>query len=163
MNTVSFLMLGGRFKLSETRERLKEAMKAFMKEKNRVGLSAVRMMLSAIQKKEKERRREDEIKEEEVIAVVSSYQKQLKESLEGLERAGRDTSTVLQEMEVVKRFLPEQLSEEEIEELVKSKIEELSQAGGRPRFGDVMKVVMAEVKGKADGRTVSEMVKRLVG
>lgn len=149
--------------MSETRERLKEAMKTCMKEKNQVGLSAVRMMLSAIQVKEKEKHREAELQEDEVIAVISSYHKRLKESLEGLEAAGRDTSAVLAEIEVVKEFLPQQLSQEEIEELVRTKIEELSRSGARPSFGEVMKTVMAQARGRAEGRLVNETVKRLLG
>ena len=149
--------------MSETKDRLKEVMKTYMKEKDKVGLSAVRMMLSAIQVKEKEKHREEELDEDEVISVIASYSKRLRESLEGLEDAGRDTSAILAEMEVVKGFLPQQLSPEEVEELVRAKIEELSGGGDAPKFGDLMKSVMAEVKGRADGKLVSETVKRLLG
>lgn len=149
--------------MSETKERLREAMKAYMKEKNKVGLSTVRMILSAIQSKEKEKHHEGEATEEEVISVVSSYNKRLKESLEGLETAGRDTSRLLTEMEVVKGFLPQQLSIEEIEDLVRGKMDELSGSETGPKFGEVMKSVMAAAKGRADGKAVSETVKRLLG
>lgn len=149
--------------MSETKERLREAMKTYMKEKNQIALSTVRMMLSAIQMKEKEKRGGEELGEDEVIAAISSYQKRLKESLEGLEAAGRDTSSVLEEMEVVKKFLPERLSPEEVEALIRGKIEELAQESAQPKFGDVMRAVMAEIKGRADGKTVNETVKRLLG
>ncbi len=149
--------------MSETKERLRESMKTYMKEKNQVGLSTVRMMLSAIQSKEKEKHHEGEATEEEVISVVTSYNKRLKESLEGLETAGRDTSTLLAEMEVVKGFLPQQLSIEDIEDLVRKMIDELSESEAGPKFGEVMKSVMAEAKGRADGKQVSETVKRLLG
>jgi hypothetical protein len=149
--------------LSETKEKLKEAMKTYMKEKNQASLSAVRMMLSAIQVKEKEKHRQGELEEDEVISVINSYRKRLQESFEGLEKAGRDTSAVLAEMEVVKRFLPQQLSVEEVEELVRAKIEEMTEGESAPKFGEVMKAVMSEVKGRADGKLVSESVKRLLG
>ena len=149
--------------MSETRQRLKETMKNYMKEKNRIGLSAVRMILNAIQTKEKEKNREGELEEQEVVSVVSSYQKKLKESLEGLQKAERNTDDLLAEMEVVKQFLPEQLSTEEIEGIVRAKMEELSEDGIELKFGQVMKSVMAEAKGRADGRQVSEIVKNIVG
>jgi uncharacterized protein YqeY len=149
--------------LSETKDRLKEAMKAYMKEKNQLGLNTVRMMLSEIQVKEKEKHREDELKEDEVIAVITFYRKRLLEALEGMESAGRDTSSLLEEIEEVKKFLPEPLSQEEVEELIKAKIEELSAGGEGPKFGDLMRATMAEVKGRADGKMVNETVKRLLG
>ncbi len=149
--------------MSETKERLKEDMKTYMKEKNQVGLNAVRMMLSAIQMKEKEKHREGELEEDEVIPIIASYRKRVQEALEGMESAGRDTASLLEEIEVVQKFLPEQLSPEEVEELVKKKMEELSEGGAEPKFGDVMRTVMAEVKGRADGKMVNETVKRLLG
>jgi len=148
--------------MASLKDRLQEALKSYMKARDKVGVSSVRMMLSAITLKEKEKGRSGELSEGDLVAVIASYQKKVEEALEGLRLAGRDTSEAEAELRVVKEFLPSRLTDEDITNLIEAKIGELQSAGQEVSFGQVMKAVMQEAKGRADGKVINELVRKRV-
>ena len=101
--------------------------------------------------------------DELVATVVAKAIKQRRDSVEQYRSGGREdlAGKEEQELEWLAIYLPEQLSEEEIEKLVRSAIE-ASGAAGKADMGKVMKVLMPQVKGKADGKLVNQTVQRLL-
>ena len=156
-----------------------------LKKGDEVACSTLRMLLAAILNKEKEKKYKEKIEEEaeltdeEVVEVISSEIKKRKEAIlefsafaEGGEkdRIKRDKmkkkvknfiKKEKAEKEVLEKYLPEQLSEEEIRKLAKEAIEEVG-AKEIKDMGRVMAEIMPKVKGKADGDTVSKIVKDIL-
>jgi len=112
---------------------------------------------------EKELAEKSCLTDEEIIEVISSEIKKRKEAILGFEKGERKELAEKEksEMEVLEKYLPEQLSEEEIKRLVKETIEEVG-AEDIKDMGKVMAVLIPKVKGKADGSMVSRIVKGLL-
>lgn len=129
-----------------------------MRAKDEVKLTSLRLVLTGIKNKEKDLRRS--LKDEEVTAVVSSQIKQRREAIEQYRMAGRDELAAAEEKElqVLQNFMPEQLSEEQMEQAVDEIISEVG-AVSMKDMGKVMKVAVARLAGRADGRTLNTMVK----
>jgi uncharacterized protein YqeY len=104
-----------------------------------------------------------ELSEQEEQKVVSSYAKKRKETVDTYKEAGRSdlADKEAAEYELTVSYLPPQLGEDELIDLINAKIGETG-AEGMKDFGRVMKAVMAEVGGKADGSYVSALVKNLM-
>lgn len=138
-----------------------EDIKTFMKEKDTVSLNAVRMLKSDI--KNAEIAAIKELDDEGIIKVVQSSIKKRKDSAEVYIKAGRQelADKELAEIKTLERYLPAQLSVEELEKIIKDTINELD-ADKRQNFGIVMKSVLSKVSGKADGKTVGEIIKRII-
>lgn len=140
------------------KEQLNDAMKAAMKARDNLRLSAVRMVLSSIKNREIDQRKE--MDDQGIMDVVSTLVKQRRESIrmyrEGnrLELAEKEEA----ELDILLGFLPVQLSHEDIEELVSKVISDLNAVGPKD-IGRVMKAIAPLTAGKADGRVVSEVVK----
>ena len=136
-------------------------MKKAAKEKNSLALSALRMALSAIHNREIEAR--GEIGEEAVLKVLSAMVKQRRESIDLFRRGGRDDLAGKEEAEiaVLEAYLPKPITDAEIESLVR---EAIAAAGAKTPsdLGRVMKDLMPKVAGRADGKIVSEIVRRLL-
>lgn len=141
---------------------IQNAMKGAMKSGDRVTLSTVRLLLSAIHNEEIRARRE--LTEEETLKVVSSLCRQRQESIDLFRRGGRSDLVEKEqgELEVLRGFLPQPLSEEELRGLIQSAIEEIG-AGGVQDLGRVMKEVMPKVGGRTEGRRVNELAKEMLG
>lgn len=137
---------------------LNEDMKAAMKAKDKERLKTVRMLKSAVQNEELSK--QAELTEEDEIAVLSREKKQRIDSLNEFKEAGRDdlVENLEFEINIVDEYLPEQLSEDEVEELVGQAIKQ-TDASSMQDMGKVMGAVMPKVKGKADGNLVSKIVK----
>lgn len=137
---------------------LKEAMKNKDKERLRV----LRSLKSKMLEREINERKggEAELSDEQAIEVLMKAAKQRKESIEQFEEGGRDdlASSEQEELEVIESYLPEMLSEEEVRDIAREKIEELG-AEDMSDMGQVMGVLMQELKGKAEGSVVSQVVK----
>lgn len=142
--------------------KLTEDMKTAMKAKDAARLSTIRMLISAIKNKEIDQRRE--LSEEEAAAVISTAVKQRRDSIEQFKTGGRQDLVDKEEAEVaiLLSYLPQQITEDEIREIVKSAIAETSATSGK-EMGKVMKVIMPKTKGKADGALVNKVVKELLG
>jgi len=149
--------------MGNLKERLQDTLKGYMKSRDRVGANAVRMMMSAITMKEKEKGVGTKLSESDLIAVIVSYQKKVKEALESLRYAGRSTADAETELRIVESFLPSRLSDDEVRNLIEQKIAQLQSAGEEISFGPVMKAVMQEAKGRADGKVVNDLVKERLG
>ena len=139
-------------------EEISAALKDGMRAKDEAKLTSLRLVLTAIKKKEKEVRRS--LKDPEVIAVVSSQIKQRQESIDQYRKAGRQDLADVEEREiqVLQVFMPEQLSEEEMSQAVDEVIAEVGAVSIKD-MGKVMKASMAKLAGRADGRIISTMVK----
>jgi len=135
----------------------KEALKAG--EKNRV--SVLRMIKSSMKYKEIEKKAP--LTDEEVQAILMSSVKRAKESIEQFSKAGREdlVSKEKEEMLVVQEYLPKQLGEDDVKKIVKDLIAEEGASGAKDT-GKVMKSAMARLKGQADGKLVSKIVKELL-
>lgn len=135
---------------------MKDAMKA--KEAGKMALSVIRMVRSAIRNTEIDGK--CELDDAGVGAVIAKEMKQRKESLADFEKAGRAdlVEQVKAEMAVLEKYMPKQLSEDEIRKIVT----DIVAGNDGMKMGDVMKAVMPHVKGKADGKVVSAIVKEIL-
>ena len=137
---------------------LQEEMKQALKAKDTERVSVIRMLISEIKKVQIDKKKE--LSDDEIIEVIQKYAKQRKESIKQYRDAGREDLAQKEERElkIVSEFLPEQLSEDEIEKIVDQAIKETG-ASSMKDMGKVMKIVMEKVKGRADGSVVSKIVK----
>ncbi|HTP66482.1 MAG TPA: GatB/YqeY domain-containing protein [Geobacteraceae bacterium] len=140
------------------RDRLTEEMKGAMKARNDLRLSAIRLVRSAVRNREIEQKHE--LDDKGICEVIGSLVKQRRESIGLFRQAGRDDLAEKEEKElqVLFDFLPPQLSRPELEELVQKAIAECG-AGGIKEMGKVMKALTPHVAGRADGKTVAEVVR----
>ena len=136
------------------------AMKTSMKEKDQTALTALRAVKSAILLAQTESGAKEELTEEQELKILQKLVKQRKDSAAiYLEQDRKDLALPeIDEAEVISQFLPEALSEEEIEKVVVMTIEELG-AEGMKDMGKVMGVVSKELAGQADGKTISNIVR----
>ncbi|GBD96897.1 MAG TPA: GatB/YqeY domain-containing protein [Nitrospirae bacterium] len=135
----------------------KEALKTGKKSK----LSVLRLIKSAMKNQEIEKRAS--LTDEDVYAILRSYVKRSRESIEQFSKAGRTelVEKEKEELSIVQGYLPEQLGENELRKIIKDLIEEAG-ASGPGDMGKVMKSVMAKVKGQADGRLVNAIVREML-
>jgi len=130
--------------------------------KNAVRLGALRMLKSAIGYAQIERKNE-KLSDAELIGIVQKEVKKRRDSIEQYEKGGRPelAEKEKEEAKVLEEFLPKPLSSDELEALVKSTITELG-ATSKKEMGAVMKAIQAKAAGRADGRTVSTLVNKLL-
>ncbi|RFU65756.1 GatB/YqeY domain-containing protein [Peribacillus glennii] len=140
--------------------RLNNDMKQAMKNKEKDRLSVIRMLKASLQNEGIKAGRQ-ELTEEEELTVLSRELKQRKDSLQEFENAGRTdlVEKIRTELGYVEVYLPEQLSEEEINKIIKQTIEEVN-ATSKADMGRVMAALMPQVKGKADGSVVNKLVQQ---
>jgi hypothetical protein len=136
-------------------------MKIALKEGQKERLSVIRMAKSAILYAEKERMHE--LDDGEIIEVLSREVKKRKDDMAEYERLGKkDVAESLgREIDILLSYLPQQLTDDEVEEIVRQTIFEIG-ANSLKDMGKVMNVVMPKVKGRADGRVVNTIVKKLL-
>ncbi|WP_141431483.1 GatB/YqeY domain-containing protein [Bacillus sp. 03113] len=140
-------------------ERLNQDMKQAMKNKEKDKLSVIRMIKAAVQNESIKHGKE--LTNDEELTVLSREVKQRKDSLHEFEKAGRNdlVEKVLAELTHVEIYLPKQLSEEELNEIVSTTISEVG-ASTKAEMGKVMAALMPKVKGKADGSLVNKLVQQ---
>jgi len=141
---------------------IQEAMKAAMKTGDRLTLSVLRLVLSALHNEEIRLRRE--LTTEEIHRTLTTLCKQRAEAIELFRKGGRTELAEKEdaELKVLQRFLPQPLSENEVRNLIKVSIEEVG-AKNIQDLGKVMKQLMPRVSGRADGKRVNELAKELLG
>jgi hypothetical protein len=142
-------------------ERLNEDMKQAMRSQDKFRLSVIRMVRSAIKNAEIERR--TTLDDSAVLDILNRELKQRKESLLEFEKAGR-TDLVDQmnaEIAILQEYLPQQLTEDEIKEIVQAAIQETG-ASSKADMGKLMGVLMPKVKGRADGKVVNRIAQELL-
>lgn len=132
-------------------------MKVAMKEGDKAKLNLIRMLRSEIRYKEIELG--SKLDDNGTIYVLSSAVKKRKEAIEEFKKGGREDLVAREEEElrIVFSYLPEQLSEQELLNLIDDSIAEV-EAQSPMDVGKVMKVIMPKVKGRADGKKVNQMV-----
>lgn len=145
------------------KDRILDDIKKAMKAKNSDRLRVLRSIKSKLMEKEISERKGGEgsaIPDEQVVEVLMKAAKQRRESIEQFEEGNREDLAEKEktELEVIESYLPEMMDEEEIRAAVREKIEELG-ASTMADMGKVMGVLMDELKGKAEGSTVSSIVK----
>lgn len=139
--------------LEQVQADTREAMKS--RERDRVG--TLRMLASALQQDAK-------LGDDDEVAVLRRERKKRLEAAEAFRKGGSEDRAAAEEAEaeMIEVYLPEQLSDEELAELVAAAIEEAG-ASGASEMGKVMSLVMPRVQGRADGKRVSEAVRERLG
>ena len=143
------------------KDMLNQDMKAALKAGEKDRLSVIRMAKSAILYAEKEKLHE--LKDEEIIEVLFREVKKRKQDMEEYRRLGKEevAKSLEQEIAILSGYLPQPLTQEELEEIIRQTISEVG-ANGMKDMGKVMGAVMPKVKGRADGSQVSSLVKKLL-
>ena len=143
-------------------ERIAEDLKRAMKERDEIRTSCLRMLKTSLKRKQVEKGRE--LTDEEIQGVLSSMVRKGKEAVEEFRKANREDLASREERETVilEEYLPKQLTSMEIEETVKEIISELS-AGDPKDLGRVMKAAMTRMAGRAQGKEVNEIARKLLG
>ena len=143
------------------KERLIEDMKDSMKKGEQVRLSAIRMVRAGIKNKEIELGRE--LKDEDVVGVITSAIKQRKDSYTQFLNGNRMdlAEKEKKEIEALSIYLPEQMGEDEIKKRLREIISETGAATSKD-IGKVMKILMPELKGKADGNLVNRIAREML-
>ena len=133
-----------------------------MKAKDKETLAVLRMIKTAVQAAEIDKK--EELNAEEELTILAREAKQRRESLAEFVKAGRDelVAKTEAEIEIVERYLPKQLSVEEVKEVIATVAEKIG-ATTQKEFGKLMGAVMQELKGKADGNVIKEQVKAHLG
>jgi len=141
------------------KEKIGDQLRDAMKAKDSASVGGLRMILAALKNREIEKK--GELDDDDCIKLLSTLVKQRGESIEMYKNGGRDDLVEREEAELalIKSFLPEELSAEELEKLVVEAIAE-SGAAGPKDMGKVMKIVTPKTRGRADGKVVSELVKQ---
>ena len=143
------------------KERLLNDLKESMKNKDLVRKNTIQMIRAAILQVEKDK--QIELTEEQVIEIIAKEAKKRKDAQTEFEKSGREDliNQNKEEIAILSEYLPKQLSEEEIESIVK-KVIEVTGATTMKDMGIVMKKSKEQIGASADGRTVSEIVKKLL-
>ena len=141
------------------RDQIPEDLKTALREKKSLDLMVLRMLQASIKNREIDNK--GQLGDEEIVQVVSSEIKKRRDSIEEFKKVGRDDAaeTEQQEIDVLMKYMPEQLSEDE----VSAKVAELVAESGAKSIKDLgvaMKVVMPALKGKADGKIINKYVRQ---
>jgi len=141
---------------------IQEAVKTAMRSGDGITLSTLRLLLSAMHNEEIKVRKE--LTTEEIHRIISTLSKQRNEAIEMFRKGGREELAQKEEAElaVLKHYLPQPLTEDEIAALIRSSIDEAG-AKGIQDLGKLMKVLMPKVSGRSDGKRVNELAKALLG
>mgnify|MGYP000961837519 CR=1 FL=1 len=144
------------------KEKLMEDLKTSMKSKDSIRKNTITMVRAAIKQKEVDER--IELKDEDIVEIISKQFKEKKNVIEDFKKGERQDLVELteKEMEILLEYLPKQLTEVEIEKIVRETIEEV-EAKSMKDIGIIMKSVMPKVKGRADGNSVNKIARKILG
>jgi uncharacterized protein YqeY len=145
------------------RQRIEDDLKTALKAGEKQRLGVLRMIKAKVQEKQVELRGKQgadaTLSDDDVMNVVSAYAKQRRDSIESYEQGGREDLAAAEraELQIVSAYLPQQLGEDEVAAIVDAAVAE-SGAREPKDMGAVMKLVMPQVKGRADGKLVNRIV-----
>ena len=144
------------------KEKLMADFKEAMKAHDEVAKNTISFARAAIKQYEVDHR--EELDDDGIAAILSKQVKMRKDALADFEKAGRTDliDSYKSEIEILKRYLPEQLSDEKIREIIKGTAAELGIEGGMQNMGKLMGPLMAKVKGLADGNQVKQLVQEFL-
>jgi len=147
--------------MPELKPRLRADLNAAMKARDELTTATLRMALSAVSMEEVAGKQSRELSDDEVLRVLSREAKKRREAAEAFDAAGRTELAERERAEgvVLDSYLPAQLGDDELSELVRAAIGEAG-ATGPQQMGSVMKLVQARVAGRADGKRLSDEVRR---
>jgi uncharacterized protein YqeY len=139
------------------KDRLEKDLRDALRNKDEQRKATLRLVLAAIKNAEIDKR--GELEEGELLAVLSKQAKQRRESAAQFAEGGREDLVAQEEreLEIIEEYIPAQLSEEEIEARAREVIQEIG-ATTPSQMGEVMRVLMPQMKGRADGRLVNTIV-----
>lgn len=142
-------------------DRIEQDFKVALKAKDAVKLSTLRMLKAALSNAAFSKKSGANLEDGEVVEVIAKQVKQHEESIAAFRKGNRADLAEKEEKEarILKVYLPPAMSEEELKALVQSTLQELKVSGPQA-MGQVMKAVMAKVKGRADGKKVNEWVRK---
>ncbi|MBU5675668.1 GatB/YqeY domain-containing protein [Alkaliphilus sp. MSJ-5] len=143
------------------KERLADQLKNAMKNKDQLRKNVITMIRADIKQIEVDKR--VELTDEEVIEIISKQAKQRRDSIEEFKKGGREdlVEQAAQEVDVLMEYLPEQLSEEEIETIIKEVIADTG-ATSMKDMGKIMATAMPKLKGRTDGKVVNQIVRKIL-
>lgn len=142
------------------KEKLMEDLKDSMKSKDTIKKNTITMVRAAIKQKEVDER--IELSEDAILDIISKQLKEKRMAIEEFKKGQRQDLVELteKEIEILLQYLPKQLSEEEVEEIVIETIKEIN-ATSMKDIGIIMKAVMPKVKGRTDGNIVNKIIKKV--
>ncbi|WP_187648468.1 GatB/YqeY domain-containing protein [Nitrosophilus labii] len=148
--------------MSELKKKLQEDLKIAMKEKDTFKRDTVRFLMSAIKQVEVDSRKE--LSDEDIIKIIQKSVKQREESARQYKDAGREDlyEKEIKEAQILKSYLPKQLSDEELEAELKKIIEEVG-ATSLKDMGKIMGVATKKLASVADGKRINQTAKKLLG
>jgi uncharacterized protein len=152
--------------VSDLKDRLRTDLTTAMKTRDQVRASTLRMVLTAVTNAEVAGKQQRELSDDDIVGVLSSESKKRREAAEAFDAAGRSDSADKERAEaaVLADYLPEQLDETQVRDLVASTIASLGAADeGMRAMGKVMGALQPQVKGRADGAAVAAEVRRQLG
>lgn len=152
--------------MADLKDRLRTDLTTAIKARDEVRSSTLRMVLTAITNAEVSGKQSRELSDEDIVGVLSTEAKKRREAAEAFDDARRTEMADKERAEaaVIADYLPEQLTEQEIADLVTSAIAQLGVADeGMRAMGKVMGAIQPQVKGRADGGTVAAEVRRQLG
>ena len=141
------------------KEKLLQDFKEAMKEKNELKKNTIMMVRAAILQIEKDTQKE--LNDDAILEILAKEIKKRKDSLEDIEKSGREDliKQVNDEMAIIKAYLPEELSMEELEKIIEEVIAETG-AISMKDMGKVMQAAKAKTAGRADNKVINEIVKK---
>lgn len=151
--------------MSKLLEQINIDLKQAMRDKNELVVSTLRMLSSAVKEKEISLRKGDAVvlSDEQIVDIISSEVKKRKDSVVSYESGGRQdlADKEKEEIKILEKYMPEQLSDEELEKIVKEIVSSLGEVSMKD-FGKIMGQIVPRTKGRADGNKISEMVKKIL-
>lgn len=144
------------------KKQIESDLRKFLKEKEQIGLSALRLLLGAIHNEEIAQKKRDKLTNLEIEKVIFSSVKRHRDSIEAFQKGQRPDLVAKEqaEMKILQGYLPKQLFGEEIKKIVQQMVEK--NKGENLNFGRLMGLVMKELAGQADGKLVNQIVKEVL-
>lgn len=144
------------------KDTLLQELKSAMKDRDEIKKSTIQLTRAAVLQVEKDNK--VTLDDDGIIEIIAKEVKKRRDSMPEFEKSGRQDliENLKAEMEVLSKYLPEQLSESELEEIVKQSVKEVDATSARD-IGKVMQNVLPKVKGRADGKIINQMLKNILG
>lgn len=144
------------------KEQMLEDMKTAMKDRNTIRKNTVQMVRAAVLQVEKDNK--ITLDDDGILEVIAKELKKRRDVLPEYEKSGRQDliDGLKAEIDVLLQYLPKQLTEEELEVIVRQAVKDTGAASAKD-MGKVMQAVMPQVKGKADGKMINGIVKKIIG
>jgi uncharacterized protein YqeY len=148
--------------MAQLKQRINDDVKSAMRGKDKTRLVVLRMIMAAVKQKEVDER--IELDDEQILAVLDKMAKQHRDSIEQFQQGGRDDLVEKEnfELNIVQTYLPSQLSDDEIKQLIKDAMAETG-ASSMQDMGKVMGILKPKLQGRADTGKVSGLVKQQLG